>query len=296
MAPENLMVELDRGVHAYLQMPGSLGRSNSGLIVGDRDAVVVDALFTEKQTDALLARVRAVTDKPVRYLLLTHHHGDHCFGSHRIPGATLVAHRRCHEEMRRKTTLDFASRTERLPWLDFAGARYTYPDVTFDRELTVHLGDREVRFLHYGTAHTTGDAFAYLPDERVVFCGDLLFYKVTPFLVEGSFPGWLDVLDRLLALDARAYVPGHGPVADRDGVRELRDYIALVYEEGKQAFAAGLPVREAAERISLGAFARWEESERLLLNVSRLYRELSGESPSTPLDFPAIVDDLARCC
>jgi cyclase len=277
------MVELARGVYAYVPARGPLGGSNAGLIVGDREAIAIDALASERQSEAFLVWVRACTDRPIRYVVLTHHHEDHCLGAHAFTGATVISHARCRDEMR-ATRLDLAVRGGRRWDIELAGVRYALPDVTFEDEVALHLGSRRVYLIHHGPAHTSGDAVAYLPDERIVFAGDLVSAGITPYVGDGSFSGWIQVLYRLLELDARAYVPGHGPVTTVSGVFELREYLGLVYREGCQALAEGLSPEEAAERIHLGRYADWQRTDRLVPNLRRLYRELDSRTAPSPCE------------
>ncbi|MDZ4278072.1 MAG: MBL fold metallo-hydrolase, partial [Dehalococcoidia bacterium] len=139
------------------------------------------------------------------------------------------------------------------------------------------LGGRAVRLLHFGTAHTIGDALVLLPDERLLFAGDVAFHYVTPLAFEGHVGGWLKVCDEIAALDVDTIVPGHGPVGGKAELREMRGYLDSVRRQARAAFDAGRSQEEAARGIDLGDYASWAEPERLPLNVGRLYQEFRGE-------------------
>lgn len=291
--------QLAPGVYAYLQPKGGWGWSNAGIIVGEEYVVVVDSLFTVDLTEKLLAEIRRITDKPVRYLLNTHHHGDHVFGNHLFRDATTICHDRCGEEMIKalRETPDPTVLHSVFPEFGFRGARTSLPDVTFDKELVIHQGQRQIKAMHIRPAHTVGDVVVQLPGEDVVFAGDVLFLFSTPVCMDGHFAGWIQTLADLAALDAKVYVPGHGPACNRSGVLECREYLALIYGEARKRFEAGIPAREAALSIDLGRFRAWANPERILANVECLYREFRGEHPLSETDLKAIfagMNDLAR--
>ena len=116
-----------------------------------------------------------------------------------------------------------------------------------------------------------------LPEERLVFAGDVAFHYVTPLALEGHVGDWIAVCDKAAALDVDVIVPGHGPAGGKAELAEMRGYLQSIREQARAAFDAGRPAREAAGDIDLGEYASWEEPERLALNVQRLYQEFRGE-------------------
>ncbi len=291
------MREITPGVYAYFQAEGGWFLSNAGLIVGDDCAIVIDSLGTIGFNRDFLEEIQQVTDKPVRYLVNTHHHGDHIYGNHLFTGATAICHTRCREEIRKTGEPDPERLSQVFPGLDFTGVRMTLPDITFERQLTLYPGKREVLLLYYQPAHTVGDIIAWLPQDGIVFAGDLLFLYSTPLCLQGSFNGWIEVMKAMADLDARVYIPGHGPQCGQEGVRECLDYLVFLYGEARRRFDAGMSAREAARAISLGRFKKWANWERIVANVARLYGEFRGEDPLSPLDVAGIfaqMDELAR--
>jgi len=272
------LIEVADGAFAYVQATGGLCISNAGLIVGEEAAVAVDALFTPSMTRDFQAQIRRVTSKPVRYLINTHHHIDHTLGNALFPEASVVSQVRARQEMQR-----VGIPTERLRPLvphfmaEIEGAALRLPDATFHQQMDLHLGDREVQLLHFGTGHTLGDVLVYLPTERLLFAGDVAFHYVTPVAFEGHISKWIRVADRVAAMAVDVIVPGHGPVGGRGDLRLMRDYLALVRRQARRAFAAGRSEEEAARSLRLGAYATWAEPERALLNVQRLYQEFRRE-------------------
>jgi len=281
------------GVYVY-QQPDGWCRSNGGLIVDADSAIVVDTQFTRDLNDAYHTAVRGVTDKPVSYVVNTHHHGDHCYGNHFFPEALTVCHERCLAQQIRLGQPNPTVLKAMFPRYDFSGVVWTRADITFSQRMVFQHGQREVRLLHYGTAHSVSDIALHLPAERVVFCGDLLFNKNTPLGLETSFGNWLKALDALLELDALYYVPGHGPVSGPEGVEDLQGYIRLIWREAKKRYDRGIPSHEAALDIDVGEFRNWATPERVLANVERLYYEFRGEEATSPIDVSALMEEMAR--
>lgn len=267
------MVEIAENVYAYVQGSGEWFVNNAGLIVGDSYAVLVDTLSNEQRAVEMKEKIRKVTEKPVKILINTHGHPDHVWTNH-VFDAIAIA----HENGRKETLTAFVDIYRTLfPDLDFTGAKITPQDVTFKKELRIY-NSREIHLVHPGVAHTTGDCYVYLPQEKVVFCGDLLFAKpCTPLALGGSVVGYTKALDELLNLDAEIYVPGHGGVAGKEEVAAAKEYLEFVYEEAKKRFDKGMDWYEAALDIDLGEYRDWRESERIVGNIARAYAELKGE-------------------
>ena len=294
---ETGMREIAPNVYAYFQAEGGWFLSNAGLIVGSDRSIVIDSLGTIGFNQAFLGEIKKVTDKPVRYLVNTHHHGDHIYGNHLFTGATTICHTRCREEIIKTGDPDPERLSQVFPGLDFTGVRMTPPDVTFEKQLTLYLDEREVQLLYYKPAHTVGDIIAWLPQDSVVFAGDLLFLYSTPLCMQGSFAGWIEVMKAMADLNAKVYIPGHGPQCGQEGVIECLDYLVFLSEEARKRFDAGMSAQDAARDIDLGRFKKWANWERVVANVARLYAEFKGEDPLSPLDVPSIfaqMDELAH--
>jgi len=274
--------ELAPGVFSYVQANGGLCIANAGLIAG-RDAVTaLDGLFAPAMTRALLDEAARISGKRIDRLINTHHHVDHTLGNAMFPSETqIVAHAKAKEEMER-AGLAVLPVIERLA-PHFAGkldgVQERLPDVTFDgAAMDLVVSDRRVRLLHYGTGHTRGDVIVYLPDERILFAGDLAFFYVTPLAHEGHIGNWIRNVERILdEVDAETVVPGHGPPAKKGEWREMLGYLRLVHEGTRRAFDAGATEREAIGSIDLAEYAEWVEAERIIPNVARCYQEFRGE-------------------
>lgn len=303
------MVALASGCHAFVQPDGGWGWSNAGLIVGDAESLLVDTFFDLPLTRDLLAACAAATGAkaPIRTLVNTHHNPDHCHGNQLVPGATIVGHVKCREYMERagaplllQGLRDAQDDAGALGYMkrafapfDFSGIEPCPPTRTFETELALEAGGREVRLMYFGPGHTMGDIAAFVPDARVLYAGDLLFFGSTPLVWEGSLRNWVDALDRLRELDADVVVPGHGPIADPDALSSMRGYLELVIVQGRELKAQGLPPLEAARRFDRGPYRDWKDGERIVLNFMRLWLELDGAEPEAPVNVVEAFEGMA---
>jgi cyclase len=289
--------EIARGLYGYLQPDGSWGWSNAGLVVDGDQSLLVDTLFDLRLTREMLdsmkrAEPRATTR--IGTLVNTHANGDHCYGNALVAGAEIVASTSTAEEMKHLPAAVLGGLVKSLagdasplgkfvqrafgPFaFDEVGAT-ALPTRTFDGALTLRVGDRAVELLEVGPAHTRGDVIVHVPDARTVFTGDILFVEGTPIVWEGPVSNWIAACDRILALNAEVIVPGHGPITDRRGAEAVRAYLEFVTHEARVRFEAGMDATTAARDIPLGEFADWSDSERIVVNVDTLYRELGAPS------------------
>jgi glyoxylase-like metal-dependent hydrolase (beta-lactamase superfamily II) len=282
-------VELARGVFAYVQATGAFCIANAGVIdaaVGatDGDATAIDALFTPAMTRLFLDEASHLVSAPVARLISTHHHLDHTLGNGIFPRETrIMAHARAKAEMERTgwnpRLRDLLIRTAPHFAAELDDASLRLPDETFHgATMDIEIGGRAVRLLHPGTAHTRGDVLVHLPDDGVLFAGDVAFFHVTPLAFEGHIGNWIAVCRRVLAMDAiDVIVPGHGPVGDAADLRAMLGYLELVHDASRRAFDAGASAEEAERGIDLGEYEFWGERERLTANVARCYQEFRGE-------------------
>ena len=296
--------EIGRGLYAYLQPDGGWGLSNAGLVVSDDGALLVDTLFDQRLTREMLAAMSDVLPEPgIQTLVNTHANGDHTYGNSLVEGARIVASRRTAEEMSDLPPAAMAAMLEQAPTMgklgeflldcfggfEFDGIELALPDDTFDGALELTIGGRPAHLIEVGPAHTRGDTLVHLPDERVLFSGDILFNGSHPIAWAGPVSNWIAACDRILALDVDLVVPGHGPLADNSAVAELRAYFEYLYEQARDRHAAGMTPLQAARDLPLDRWAQWPEAERLVVNLTSIFVELDGRDES-PNPVAALTD------
>jgi glyoxylase-like metal-dependent hydrolase (beta-lactamase superfamily II) len=288
--------ELGDGLHAFLQPDGGWGWSNAGLIVADGASLLIDTLFDLTLTAEMLETMRPLLARsPLSGAFNTHGNGDHCYGNQLLPdGLPIYATDVAAEEIRavpptaahvlfKETDLgaDFVAwAREAFGPFDWTGIEARPPTDTFEGEMTLHVGGREVRLIAVGPAHTSGDAIAYVPDAAAVFTGDILFAASTPVMWAGPVSSWIAAADAILSLEPTVIVPGHGPLATPQMVRDLQAYLRFVQRESRRCFAAGIDAVAAADDIDLGPYANWSDAERIAVNVEMVYRELDPGRPA----------------
>jgi glyoxylase-like metal-dependent hydrolase (beta-lactamase superfamily II) len=303
--------EVGDGLYAYLQPDGSWGWSNAGLVVDGERTLLIDTLFDLALTEQMLRAMRDAVPAAARIdtLVNTHANGDHCYGNQLLQGARVVASERTATEMTELPPAAMAALVEQAPNMgelgaffldcfgafDFSGIELVLPEETFSGELAMQVGDRALRLIEVGPAHTRGDTLVHVPSERVLFSGDILFSEAHPIAWAGPVSNWIAACDRILALDVDVIVPGHGPVAGLDAVRELKAYFEYLYGEARARYAEGLTALAAARSISLDRWADWGEPERLVVNIANIYAELAGDlEPLNPLAAFQQMAELAR--
>jgi cyclase len=284
--PPPTVEEVSDGVYAYLQPDGTWGLNNCGFLVGQTGVTLVDTCFTERRTRALLDTVASTTAVPVRTLVNTHHHGDHTHGNWLVPGATIVGHDRCRDEILADTGATLAF----FPDVDWGALDKAPPFLTFEESVRLFVDDVRVELFHPGIGHTTNDVVAWLPQRRVLFTGDLVFNGGTPFVIMGSVRGALASLERLRALEPDVIVPGHGPVCSASAIDDQVAYLRFVQDVARRGFDDGLTPLDAARRAELGRFESLTDRERLVGNLHRAYSELRGEPLGTPLGAQGFLD------
>ncbi|WP_396273381.1 MBL fold metallo-hydrolase [Hyphomonas sp.] len=291
---------MGNGLYAWLQPDGGWGWSNAGLIRDGEASLLVDTLFDMTLTRDMLSAMEDATGigaGKIATIVNTHANGDHCHGNGCCPQAEIIASEASAREMAEvppATLAMFKAAGAKLgpagtyfadvfaPF-DFENVEERAPTKTFSGAMDMKVGDKAVRLIEVGPAHTGGDVLVHVPGDKAVFTGDILFIDGTPLMWAGPVANWIRACETIIAMDVDIIVPGHGPITDKAGVRRVADYLAYVDREARKRFEAGLPVREAALDIALGDFSSWGDGERIAVNVDSLYREYRGDGKVTPV-------------
>jgi glyoxylase-like metal-dependent hydrolase (beta-lactamase superfamily II) len=222
------------------------GDPNSGVIVGDDGVMVIDTQATPGMAKDVIRRIREVTDKPIKYVLLSHYHAVRVLGASAYNAQEIIASQATLEMIRERGAQDMASEIGRFPRL-FRGVEsipgLTWPTLTFERQMTVWMGKLEVQIVHVGAGHTRGDTIAWLPSERVLFSGDLVEFNAGIYAGDAQLEEWPATLDRLRALRPEKLVPGRGPALMtpaecEEGIAFTQDFVRALYACGKEGAAA----------------------------------------------------------
>lgn len=310
-APDARLVDIGNGNFAYLQHDGGWGWSNAGLVTDGGAALLVDTLFDEPLTAVMLARMSdasGIAIDAISTVVNTHANGDHTHGNGVLPHAEIIASEASAREMAEFSPALLAQLkaggaagqlglaghyfAEIFAPFDFAGVHPRSPTTTFSGAAQVRVGAKTLELIEVGPAHTRGDIIVHSPADRAVFTGDILFIDSTPIMWEGPVGNWLDACDRILGMDVDAIVPGHGPLASKDQVRAVADYLAYIAAETRARFDAGMTAEDAALDIGLGKYAVWRDAERVAVNVDTLYREFAGSHE--PANVLALFERMAR--
>jgi len=271
------------------------GDPNSGIIIGDDACMVIDAQATPAMAEDVIARVRTVTDKPIKYVVLSHYHAVRVLGASAYRAQGIIASQATYDLIVERGEQDKASEIGRFPRL-FRGESsipegLTWPTITFESGMSVFLGKREVKLFHLGAGHTAGDIVAWVPDAEVMFTGDLVEYHSACYCGDAHLREWPRTLDEIREFQPEALVPGRGDALQgqhmvREALAMTRDFVTTLYGAAELSVARGRNLKQtfAATRDVMdpkfGDFAIYEHC--LPFNVSRAFDEASG------IDHPVI--------
>jgi phosphoglycerate dehydrogenase-like enzyme/glyoxylase-like metal-dependent hydrolase (beta-lactamase superfamily II) len=254
------------------------GGSNNIWIVFEDYVAVIDANFPKEAAD-VIAAIKKTTDKPIRYVLDTHHHGDHSHGNAVFAhaGASIVAQTNCALLLRVDGPEEF-QKAGRGPTgrKDIAESMLKAPNLVFDDKLVLDDGKQRVEFLFLGHAHTSGDAFAYLPKHKIVCTGDACVNGAFNFMGHSDSASWIRVLDRVQQLDVRTVLPGHGPIAGRDLLETQKRYFIELRKQVAKGIGANMTVEDIINSIDMPWYKDWTGVKPAGDNIKHVYAELTG--------------------
>jgi glyoxylase-like metal-dependent hydrolase (beta-lactamase superfamily II) len=264
------------------------GDPNTGVVVGDDGVMVIDTQATPVMAQDVIRRIRQVTDKPIKYVVLSHYHAVRVLGASAYEPQEIIASQATLEMIRERGRQDMDSEIGRFPRLFRAVESIpglTWPTITFERELTVWMGKLEVRISHLGAGHTRGDSIVWLPSQKVLFSGDLVEYNAGIYTGDAQLAEWPATLDRLAALAPERLVPGRGPamLTAADCLKAIwytREFVSALYSCACEGVAAGKNLRQVYRdaRAKLDpAYGQFPIYEHCMpFDVTRAFDEASG--------------------
>ncbi|WP_047308017.1 MBL fold metallo-hydrolase [Rhodopseudomonas palustris] len=264
------------------------GDPNSAVIVGDDGCLVFDAQATPAMAGKVIERVRSVTDKPIKYVVLSHYHAVRVLGASAYQAQGIIASQETYRLIEERGQQDWDSEYGRFPRL-FQDAEsipgLTWPTLAFDGEMSVFLGKREVRLMQLGAGHTSGDIVAWVPDAQVMFTGDLVEYHSACYCGDAYLREWPATLNEIREFNPKAIAPGRGDAlkgleTTREAIAMTRDFVGTLYGAAEISVAKGRSLKEtwdATREVMDPKFASFAIYEHCLpFNVSRAFDEASG--------------------
>ncbi len=285
MSEKNIsFTEVGDGLYAFT----AEGDPNSGVIIGDDSVMIVEAQATPRLANKVIECVRTVTDKPISHVVLTHYHAVRVLGASAYGADQIIMGDAARAMVVERGQEDWDSEFQRFPRL-FEGHEsipgLTYPTTTFSEDMTIYLGNRRVDLMHLGRAHTAGDIVIQVPDQNVMFTGDIVEYHSACYCGDGHFGDWGDTLDNIAAFDVDAIAPGRGDALIgkemvHAAIESTRDFVESTYRPAAKVAARGGTLKEAWDAVraecdpKFGDYAIYEHC--LPFNVARAFDEARG--------------------
>jgi cyclase len=272
------LTKIADGVYSYVDeknpSPLTSFGANAGIIIGRDGIVVVDTLISAKEAKKFIGDIKAVSDKPIRYVVNTHDHLDHVLGNSEFAkqGATIVAQAETKAAMV-KNGDGLLQRAKYFGLSDevMSGTIVVVPSLTFTDAMEIDLGDRKVEVIHAGPSHTGGSSIVYAPDSKTLFAGDILFTNYHPNMRDGDIQGWVKALDMIASMDAANIIPGHGPLSTKKDVAEMKSYLVAFDAKVKELLARSSDPEFIAAEVKKALPARKYFDMFIASNVKGLY-------------------------
>lgn len=272
-ASETEVIKIAKDVYAFIGVDGA---ANSGFVVTNEGVVVIDTQGPKELSLFLKKKIREITQQPVIYVINTHYHGDHTFGNQYFKEAKEIL---SHENTKKNLIENKTQHEERFK--RFFGEKsldefeLTPPTKTFTNTFSMRVGSASFELVYLGNGHTDGDIIVYLPTERLIFTGDLLYTNRLPWVQDGNIKNWREALKKVEWFEADTYVPGHGMIADKKGLKKFGKYFDDLTDEVSKMKKQGKDISTIMKIISLPKYKNWlKYNDWLGLNAKKVWEEI----------------------
>ena len=281
---ESGLVQISDHIYSYVDIkdgsPAYSYGANAGIVVGQDAILVVDTLVSAKEGKRLLRDIRAISDKPIKYVVNTHYHLDHTFGNAEFAGlgVDIISHVICADAIQKSAadTLANANAYGLTP-KDMEGTELAYPNVTFTDKMGLDLGGLKVELIYIAPSHSKGSIVVYIAAEGVVFAGDILFTDFHPYMAEGDIAGWQETLDSIMALYADKIIPGHGPLSTNKDLADMKAYIVAFDKRANDLAAGSNDLEYIVAELKKSMPARTRGEGLIQANVQGKYLKVENE-------------------
>jgi len=285
------LLQVSDSIYAYLQPNGSWGWNNAGIVCDSGEAVLIDTLYDLKLTQEMLDKMRGADTaaENITYIVNTHANGDHTYGNQLIEDAQIISSATSADEMNELPPEMMAQLIANADAMgpvgayiksffspfNFEGIKLTPPTTTFEGETSIYAGTKEIILKDLGPAHTKSDVIAYIPEDKILFAGDLFFNEGTPVMWAGPAQNWINACDTIMSMEVDYIIPGHGAICEKNAILKMKGYLEYVYAQAEKCYDRGMSEVEAANNIPLKHFAEWTDPERIVINIYTMYQEFS---------------------
>ncbi|MEW6109415.1 MAG: MBL fold metallo-hydrolase [Nitrospirota bacterium] len=265
-------------VYSYVDTKGSTPQNsygaNAGIIIGRDGIVVVDTLISSKEAKRFIKDIRAISKKPIKYVINTHYHLDHTFGNSEFArlGAVIISHindsknLKAHGETALKNAKNYGLSEE-----DMQETKIAYPSLAFTDRMDIDPGDQKIELIYIRPSHTDGSILVYLPEKKILFAGDILFTNYHPFLGEGNIEEWVKALDYIMTMDVEKIIPGHGPLSTKKDIEDMKNYLIAFDKKAKELAATSNDAEYIASEIKKSLPQRPEGNDLIRWNIQMKY-------------------------
>jgi glyoxylase-like metal-dependent hydrolase (beta-lactamase superfamily II) len=272
------LTKIADNVYSYVDIkkmsPQNSFGANAGIVIGRDGILVIDTLISAKEAKRFIKDIRAVSDKPIKYVVNTHYHLDHTFGNAEFEklGAIIISHTIDKVSLQNKgegalKNAGMFGLTEQ----DMEGTKIAVPTITFAGTMEIDLGDRRVELLHKWASHTEGSILVYIPDKKILFTGDILFTDYHPYMADGDIKGWSSTLDDMMKMDVDTIIPGHGPISGKKDIADMKEYIIAFDKKAVELCAKSTDVDHIVSEIRKSLPPRAEGDMLIKANIQGRY-------------------------